>query len=63
MDLYRINKDGFNIGQAKGKKNAIQWLRKYLEFEGITKSNWTAFKYHYCRIITMFHEFTIERFE
>lgn len=60
MKQYKIKQDGFDIGIAKGKRNAIQWLKKHFEFEGIVLAQWGTFKYNICKIKTVLNEFTIE---
>lgn len=60
MKLYRINKDGFQIGQALGKKAAVNHLEKELAWEGIVGATWGKFKAGCLKVTTSHHEFTIE---
>lgn len=34
MHTYTIKKDGFDLGQARGKDKAVKRLKKHMEFEG-----------------------------
>lgn len=60
MHIYIIKKDGYGIGQAKGKNMAIKSLKKHLAWEGIGLSEWKQINGR-IHCITDKYLFTIEK--
>lgn len=60
MKLYRITKDGFEIGCAVGKRKAVNWLKKHFEVEGMPHSYWGKFISGILIVKTADYEFRIE---
>lgn len=60
MKVYNIKCDGFGIGQAKGKKRAVDILVQELAWRGIAGAEWGKFKAGVLKVKSSHHEFTIE---
>jgi hypothetical protein len=36
MKTYKINHNGFNVGLSKGKKNAIEYVKRCIAWNGLS---------------------------
>lgn len=59
MLSYDIKHDGWPLGTARGKKKAVERLKHYMGWEGVTDGKWTN-KAGVITVTTKMGIFTIE---